>query len=72
MTASRGTSVALSELERPLLDRKSNAAVAGLSFDDRFSLLVDREQSWRENRRLTRLLRDAKLKSSQAYIEDIR
>ena len=46
--------------------------MAGLSFDDRFSLLVDREQSWRENRRLTRLLRDAKLKSSQAYIEDIR
>ena len=53
-------------------EQQTNAAVTSLSFDDRFSLLVDREQSWRENRRLTRLLRDAKLKSSQACIEDIR
>ena len=30
--------------------------MTSLSFDDRFSLLVDREQTWRENRRLTRLL----------------
>jgi len=53
-------------------EQQSNAAVTGLSFDERFSLLVDREQNWRENRRLTRLLREAKLKSSQACIEDIR
>jgi len=36
------------------------------------SLKVEREQNWRENRRLTRLLREAKLKSSQACVEDIR
>jgi len=53
-------------------EQQTNAAVASLSFDDRFSLLVDREQTWRENRRLTRLLREAKLKSSQACVEDIR
>lgn len=53
-------------------EQQANAAVASLSFDDRFSLLVDREQTWRENRRLTRLLREAKLKSSQACVEDIR
>jgi len=53
-------------------EQQSNAAVTGLSFDERFSLLVDREQNWRENRRLTRLLREAKLKSSQACVEDIR
>ena len=53
-------------------EQQTNAAVASLSFDDRFSLLVDREKTWRENRRLTRLLRDAKLKSSQACVEDIR
>ena len=35
-------------------EQQTNAAVASLSFDDRFSLLVDREQTWRENRRLTR------------------
>ena len=53
-------------------EQQANAAVASLSFDDRFSLLVDHEQTWRENRRLTRLLREAKLKSSQACVEDIR
>ena len=53
-------------------EQQTNAAVTSLSFDDRFSLLVDREQTWRENRRLTRLLREAKLKSSQACVEDIR
>ena len=53
-------------------EQQTNAAVNSLSFDDRFSLLVDREQTWRENRRLTRLLREAKLKSSQACVEDIR
>ncbi|MEO8411289.1 MAG: ATP-binding protein, partial [Propionivibrio sp.] len=31
-------------------EQQSNAAVASLSFDERFSLLVDREQNWRENR----------------------
>lgn len=53
-------------------EQQHQAAMAELSFDERFGLLVDREQSWRENRRLTRLLREAKLKSSQACIEDIR
>ena len=53
-------------------EQQTNAAVASLSFDERFGLLVDREHTWRENRRLTRLLREAKLKSSQACVEDIR
>lgn len=42
-----------------------------LSFDERFGLLVDYEYSYRENRRLVRLLKDAKLKHQQASIEDI-
>ena len=41
-----------------------------LSFDERFSLLVDRQWSWKENKRLDRLLRNAKLKLN-ACIEDI-
>ena len=41
-----------------------------LSFDERFSLLVDRQWTFKENHRLTRLLRNAKLKLS-ACIEDI-
>ena len=52
--------------------QQHQAAMAELSFDARFGLLVEREHIWRENRRLTRLLREAKLKSSQACVEDIR
>lgn len=48
------------------------AASASLSFDERFAMLVDRELTWRDNRRLARLLREAKLKSSQACLEDVR
>lgn len=53
-------------------EQQASAAVASLSFDERFAMLVDREQTWRENRRVTRLLREARLKSSQACLEDVR
>lgn len=42
-----------------------------LSFDERIGLLVDAEWTSRENRRLGRLLKEAKLKLSQACVEDI-
>ena len=42
-----------------------------LSFDERFGLLVDAEFLARENKRLTTRLREAKLKLSQACVEDI-
>lgn len=45
--------------------------IVSLSFYERFGLLVDCEYSFRENRRLARLLKDAKLKHQQASIEDI-
>lgn len=41
-----------------------------LSFDERFALLVDRQWVWKEDRRMKRLLRNAKLKIN-ACIEDI-
>lgn len=41
-----------------------------LSFEERFSLLVDRQWTWKENHRLNRLLRNAKLKLP-ACMEDI-
>ena len=41
-----------------------------LSFEERFALLVDREVTHRENRRLQRLLQQARLKQS-ACVEDI-
>jgi DNA replication protein DnaC len=53
-------------------EQQASAATAALAFDDRFALLVDREQTWRDNRRIQRLLREAKLKSSQACLEEVR
>ena len=55
-----------------LEEQQTTAACADLSFDERFAMLVDREMTWRDNRRVTRLLREAKLKSSQACMEDVR
>lgn len=44
--------------------------VQGLSFEERFGLMVDRELTERKNRRLTTLLRTAKLRQN-ACVEDI-
>jgi len=41
-----------------------------LCFDERFGILVDRQWTWKENTRLKRLLKEAKLKL-QACVEDI-
>jgi DNA replication protein DnaC len=43
----------------------------GLSFDERFGLLVDAEWLARENKRVTRGLKEAKLRLAQACVEDI-
>lgn len=51
-------------------EQLSNAMTQGLSFDDRFGMLVDQEQTFRENQRLKRLLKLAKLKAN-ACVEDI-
>lgn len=53
-------------------EQQTSAATAALAFDDRFAMLVDRELTWRDNRRIQRLLREAKLKSSQACLEEVR
>jgi DNA replication protein DnaC len=41
-----------------------------LSFEERFGMLVEHQWSWKENKRLSRFLKEAKLKL-QACIEDI-
>jgi len=52
-------------------EQQKNAAMQKLSFDERLGLLVDAEWLWRENRRLERTLKEAKLRLSQACVEDI-
>jgi DNA replication protein DnaC len=52
-------------------DQQKNADATRLAFDERFGLLVDAEWLSRENARLARCLREAKLKIAQACVEDI-
>ncbi len=42
-----------------------------LSFDERFALIVEAEHLARDNRRLSRLLREAKLRHPEACVEDV-
>lgn len=51
--------------------QQRDANVGTLSFDERFTLLVDAEYQARDNRRLSRLLKDAQLRIPQACVEDV-
>ena len=68
-------SLRLDGMVRAIEEQASNTAIstaaAGLSFDERLTLLVQREVAWRDDRRVARLLKAAKLKVSTACIEDI-
>ena len=48
-----------------------SAAASELPFDDRLTMLVQREVDWRDDKRMARLLKAARLKVSAACIEDI-
>ena len=51
--------------------QQKDPEIPGLDFDERFGMLVDVEWLSRQNRSLERKLREAKLRLSQACIEDI-
>jgi len=51
--------------------QKQDAQAVSLDFDTRLGMLVDAEQLCRDNKRLTRLIREAKLRLSAACVEDI-
>lgn len=52
-------------------EQQKNPEAAKLSFDERLGLLVDAEWLHRENARMDRSLREAKLRISTACVEDI-
>lgn len=52
-------------------DQLNNPTMQSLGFDDRFGMIVDAEVSQRENRRVSRLIKTAKLKAPSACSEDI-
>lgn len=54
-----------------LEEQMAQPGMAALSFEERVALLVDREVHCRNDRKLLRLLRNARLKYGQATIEDI-
>ena len=52
-------------------EQQSLPQAQSLSFEERFALIVDRERLYRDDQRRTRLLQQARLKVSQACLEDI-
>jgi len=52
-------------------EQASGTAAAALPFDDRLALLVQREVAWRDDKRVARLLKAARLKVAGACVEDI-
>jgi DNA replication protein DnaC len=52
-------------------EQHKSSELAKLSFDERLGLLVDAEWLARENKRLARLLKEAKLRLGQACVEEI-
>lgn len=57
-------------MARGFEDQMASASAVHLGFEDRFGLLVDQETTYRDNRRLQRLLQMAKLREN-ACVEDI-
>lgn len=53
------------------LEQQKNPELGKLSFDERFALLVEAEWLYRENKRLARSLKEAKLRVANACIEDV-
>jgi DNA replication protein DnaC len=61
----------LDGMARAIEEQATSTAAAELSFDERLTMLVQREVDWRDDKRLTRPLKAARLKVSAACIEDI-
>jgi hypothetical protein len=51
-------------------EQQTDAQVSALSFEERFSLLIEAEHASRDNRRIKALLKDAELRIPEACIED--
>ena len=60
----------LTGMLQALEEQLAQPAMAELSFEERFSMLVDREVLYRQNRRLARLLKAARLRVG-ACVEDV-
>ena len=57
-------------MAQALKDQMGRADMDGLAFEERFALVVDAQYLWKDNKRMKRLLKSAKLKLA-ASMEDI-
>jgi DNA replication protein DnaC len=64
-------SLKLHGMAQALEHQRATPDTHALAFEERFGLLVDRERLYRQNGRYRGLLREARLKVSQACVEDI-
>jgi DNA replication protein DnaC len=60
----------LAGMAEAMKDQMTRSDMDGLAFEERFAMLVDAQHLWKENKRMKRLLKSAKLKLS-ASMEDI-
>lgn len=51
--------------------QRGNPTLQELPFEDRLAMLIDHERQARDSRRVSRLLKSARLKASEAAVEDI-
>src|SRR5579883_1588585 len=70
-TLDRLREMGLHGMAQALDTQRTHPDVQGLAFEDRVGLLVDQEWTLRQNRRLTRLLQEAKLRYPAACLEDV-
>ncbi len=70
-TITRLKQLKLTGMSQALERQQEMPALQALPSDERIAMLVDEEVNYRENRRLSRILRDAKLKFPAACVESI-
>jgi DNA replication protein DnaC len=70
-TADKLAELRLHALSRAWQDQTEDPSLHDLAFDERMALLVEAEWLDRQNKRLTRALKEAKLRISSACIEDV-
>ena len=70
-TLSQLRSLRLDGMVRAIEEQANSTATLALGFDERLTMAVQREVAWRDDRRVARLLKAAKLKVSMACVEDI-
>jgi DNA replication protein DnaC len=71
MTLGKLNQLKLHGMAEALVEQTQGAMYTSLSFEERLGMLVDREMTVRDNRRLTNLLRGARLRYSSACPEEI-